>query len=130
MASEESTNRNYLAILGNGEGTLYDASEAMGGLDPRGVTMAFGIIRGCCIMGPKDTDPERCVVLVAAYENPAAWSLIDYREAIPDSELERRKQTLLQKIDSQARKYVRVQSTQDHEFRERAVAFRERSLGK
>src|SRR5687768_4376124 len=120
MASEKSTNQNYLAILGKGDSTLYDAADAMGGLEPEGVAMVLGVIRACCIMGPEGTDPERCVVLVASYPDREAWALVDYREAIPDNKLEERMRALRDKLDPQVRDQVRVQSTQDHEFRKEA----------
>lgn len=118
MASEKSTNKNHLALGGFGNNiTLDDASLAFE-LDPRGIAMVKDITSGCVQIGPKGTDPERCMILVSgSTDNPEEWWLIDYRETISDDELEARKSALTSKIAARSRSHISVRSTQDIGYR-------------
>lgn len=129
MVRKKSTDQNYLAILGNDGEALYYASEAMEGLDPNDVIMTMNAKRGCVLLGPKGADTERCVVLAAWYKDPGAWSLVDYRKAISDSEVEASRKILLDKLNPKIRDRVKVVSTQDYDFWESAVRSRERTSG-
>lgn len=120
-------NQNYISITGKGEGTLYYASEAMGGLEPDGVTLAMRATEGCILLGPKGTDTVRCVVLTS--DSSGVWKLIDYRTVVPDRELDKQVKALRDKINPLARDYVTVEGTQELEYRVRAVKFRKQSLG-
>jgi len=120
-------NQNYISVTGKGEGTLYYASEAIGGLEPDGVTLAMRATEGCILLGPKGTDTVRCVVLTS--DSRGVWVLIDYRTVVPDREVDRYVQALRDKLDSRIRDLVTVEGTQELEYRVKAVKFRKQALG-
>jgi len=119
----KSTNCNYLALSGGSEWSLYQSCPAFGIENPDTIVTVFNITRGCIQLGPKGTDPERCLILVSGrQDNPDAWSLVDYREAVSDTELEARKRALSDLLPStEVRNVVKVESTQDLVYRERAL---------
>ena len=122
MTDKKSTNQNYLALGGVGEGSLYYAAVALG-IDPDSAIIPKQLITGCFRTRPNHSDPVHCVVLVSGYaDNHDAWWLVDYRESISDAELDERINALKQKVHIDARKHVRVIGTQDNEYRDRATA--------
>ena len=117
----QSTNQNYLVISGGDEWSLYHACQAFG-LDPEGMVLVKQATIGCIQIGPKGTDPERCIILAnGRRDNEDAWSLIDYREAVSDADLKARKKALSGQLHPEVRNAVKIESTQDLAYRERAL---------
>jgi len=129
----DKSSKNYLAIGGSGNEALFSASEAMG-VDPYGAVTTKRFTRGCMLLGPEGTDTERCVVLVTGLKDgPEAWWLIDYRTVIPEQEINAHMEVLrnkLRKVHPEFPDYVRIESTQDLVYRQKAVKFLDEEAGK